>query len=76
MIPLELMAAKVRESVAARRDPAFLIVARTNAMRASDMDDALRRDEAYKKAGADLLLLLMARTPSSSARSASDSAGP
>jgi methylisocitrate lyase len=63
MIPVELMAAKVKEAVAARRDPEFLIVARTNAMRASNMDDALRRGEAYRKAGADLLLLSMARTP-------------
>jgi len=49
--------------VAARRDPDFLIIARTNAMRASTMDDALRRGEAYRKAGADVLLLSMARTP-------------
>ena len=57
------MAAKVREAVAARRDPDFLIVARTNAMRASNFDDALRRGEAYRQAGADLLLLSMARSP-------------
>jgi methylisocitrate lyase len=63
MIPLELMAAKVREAVAARRRPDFLIIARTNAMRASDMDDALRRGEAYRKAGADVLLLSMAHRP-------------
>jgi len=63
MIPMELMAAKVKEAVAARRDPGFLIVARTNAMRASDMDDALRRGEAYRKAGADVLLLSMAHKP-------------
>ena len=63
MIPMELMAAKVKEAVAAWRNPDFLIVARTNAMRASDMDDALRRGEAYRKAGADLLLLSMAHKP-------------
>jgi 2-methylisocitrate lyase-like PEP mutase family enzyme len=63
MIPLELMAAKVREAVAARRDPEFLIIARTNAVRASSMDDALRRGEAYRAAGADLLLLSSARRP-------------
>ena len=63
MIPAELMAAKVREAVAARRHPDFLIIARTNAMRASTMDDALRRGEAYKKAGADVLLLSMAHKP-------------
>jgi methylisocitrate lyase len=60
MIPIELMAAKVREAVAARRSAEFLIVGRTNAVRASDMDDALRRGEAYRKAGADLVLLSMA----------------
>ena len=63
MIPAELMAAKVREAVTARRDPEFLIIARTNAMRASTMDDALRRGEAYKEAGADVVLLSMAHKP-------------
>lgn len=63
MIPASLMAAKVKEAVAARRNPDFLIVARTNAMRASTLDDALRRGEAYRKAGADLLLLSMAHKP-------------
>ena len=63
MIPIELMAAKVKEAVAARRSPEFLIVGRTNAMRASDMDDALRRGEAYRRAGADLVLLSMANRP-------------
>jgi methylisocitrate lyase len=56
MIPMELMAAKVREAVAARRSDEFLIIGRTNAVRASTMDDALRRGEAYRKAGADLVL--------------------
>ena len=63
MIPTELMVAKVREAVAARRHPDFLIVARTNAVRASNMDDALRRGEAYRRAGADLVLLSMAHKP-------------
>jgi methylisocitrate lyase len=60
MIPAPMMAAKVREAVAARRNREFVIIARTNAMRASSMDDALRRGEAYRKAGADVLLLSMA----------------
>jgi methylisocitrate lyase len=63
MIPLELMAAKVATAVAARRNPDFLIIGRTNAVRASTMDDALRRGLAYRKAGADVLLLSMAHTP-------------
>jgi len=63
MIPMELMAAKVKEAVAARRSAEFVIIARTNAMRASDIDDALRRGEAYRAAGADVLLLSMAHEP-------------
>lgn len=63
MIPVELMAAKVKEAVAARRNPEFLVIARTNAVRASDMDDALHRGDAYRKAGADVLLLSMAHQP-------------
>jgi 2-methylisocitrate lyase-like PEP mutase family enzyme len=63
MIPIALMAAKVREAVAARRSADFLIVGRTNAMRASNLDDALRRGEAYRAAGADLVLLSMAHRP-------------
>jgi methylisocitrate lyase len=63
MIPVDLMAAKVREAVAARRSPEFVVIARTNAMRASTMDDAFRRGEAYRKAGADVLLLSMAHEP-------------
>jgi hypothetical protein len=62
MIPVELMAAKVATAVAARRNPDFLVIGRTNAVRASTMDDALRRGEAYRKAGADVLLLSMANT--------------
>jgi len=58
MIPQELMEAKVREAVAARRNEAFIIIARTNGIRSSNMDDALRRAEGYRKAGADALLLL------------------
>src|SRR5438034_7599497 len=63
MIPIELMAAKVTEAGARRRARDFVIIARTNAMRASTMDDALRRGEAYRNAGADVLLLSMAHTP-------------
>jgi 2-methylisocitrate lyase-like PEP mutase family enzyme len=63
MIPISLMAAKVKEAVAARRGRELLIIARTNAMRASNMADALRRGEAYRKAGADVLLLSMAHEP-------------
>lgn len=57
MIPQELMVAKVREAVRARRDGEFVVIARTNGMRASNMDDALRRATAYREAGADVLYI-------------------
>jgi 2-methylisocitrate lyase-like PEP mutase family enzyme len=63
MIPLELMVAKVKEAVAARRSRDFLVIGRTNAVRAGTMDDALRRGDAYRRAGADVVLLSMAHTP-------------
>ena len=56
-IPIELMAAKVAESVAARRSDSLLVIARTNAVRNAGMDEALRRAEALKKAGADMLFI-------------------
>ena len=57
MVPQELMVAKVREAVRARRSPQFVVIARTNGVRSSSMEDALRRGEAYRKAGADMLFV-------------------
>ncbi|MEY4139018.1 MAG: hypothetical protein RLZZ371_1200 [Pseudomonadota bacterium] len=62
LIPQELMEHKIREAVAARRDPDFMIIGRTNACRTDGIDEALRRAEAYRRAGADMLLVLP-RTP-------------
>ena len=58
MIDPDLMSAKIREAVKARRDRDFVIIGRTNALRSSTMDDALRRAEAYRAAGADVLLVM------------------
>jgi methylisocitrate lyase len=58
LIPTELMVQKIEEAVAARQDPDFVIIARTNACRTDDVDEAVRRAEAYKRAGADMLLVL------------------
>ncbi|MDP6605188.1 MAG: isocitrate lyase/PEP mutase family protein [Dehalococcoidia bacterium] len=57
MIPADLMAAKVREAVAARRGEEFVIIARTNGIRSSNFEDAIERAAAYKAAGADVLML-------------------
>ncbi|MBF9032686.1 methylisocitrate lyase [Rhodobacterales bacterium HKCCE2091] len=63
LVPLDLMVEKIRVAVEARRDADFVIVARTNALRGpGGLDEALRRAEAYRAAGADMLLLLP-RTP-------------
>ncbi len=57
MVEPELMAAKIREAVRARRDPGLVIIARTNAVRQTGMDDAIARARAYKDAGADVLYI-------------------
>ena len=61
LIPIELMAAKVHEAVAARQDPDFVVIARTNACRQTSLDDALRRGDAMRKAGADMLFVVQKR---------------
>jgi methylisocitrate lyase len=49
------MEAKIRAAVAARRDPAFVIIARTDARGVTDLADALKRAERYVAAGADAI---------------------
>jgi 2-methylisocitrate lyase-like PEP mutase family enzyme len=62
LIPTEHMIEKIKVAVAARRDPDFVIIGRTNACRSEGVEEALRRAEAFRKAGADVLLLLQ-KTP-------------
>jgi len=54
-IPTEEMAAKLRAAADARGDGSVLIIARTN-VATQDPDEALRRSEAYRRAGADVLM--------------------
>ena len=54
VIPLADMVRKVRVAVEARTSADFLIIARTDARTALGLDEALRRAEAYRKAGADV----------------------
>jgi methylisocitrate lyase len=53
LVAPEAMAAKIRAAVAARRDPDFVIIARTDARGPTGFDDAVRRAQAYLAAGAD-----------------------
>ena len=63
VIPAEDMVAKVRVAVDSRSDRNFLIVARTDARTSHGLDEALRRAEAYLKAGADVLFVESPETP-------------
>jgi methylisocitrate lyase len=55
VVPAEAMAAKIRAAVAARRDPDFVIVARTDAKGVNGFEDAVRRAKMYLEAGADAI---------------------
>ena len=55
LIPAEEMVQKIRAAVDARRDPDFVIKARTDAAGPYGIDEAIRRANLYADAGADLL---------------------
>lgn len=62
VVPTDVMLSRLRAALAARRDPDFVIIARTDAYGAvgGSLDETLRRLEAYWKAGADALMPLVA----------------
>lgn len=55
LISAEAMAAKIRAAAAARRDPDFVLIARTDARGVTGFDDAVRRAKLYLDAGADMI---------------------
>lgn len=57
VIPISEMARKIAAAVDARESADFLIVARTDARAVYGLDDALRRCDTYRRAGADLLFV-------------------
>ena len=57
LVPAAEMVAKLRVAVAQRRDPDFLVIARTGAVRHEGFDAAIERGLAYADAGADLVML-------------------
>ncbi|HTE38514.1 MAG TPA: phosphonopyruvate hydrolase [Reyranella sp.] len=58
LVRVEEFQGKIEAARSARRDPDFLIVARTEALIAGlGQDEALRRARAYEAAGADLILV-------------------
>lgn len=53
------MQEKISAAVAARRDPSFQIIARTDAaVTAGGLEEALRRAQAYEDAGADAMIVM------------------
>ena len=46
---------RIKAAVAARRDPAFVVAARTDAAAVNGIEDAIERAKAYADAGADLI---------------------
>jgi 2-methylisocitrate lyase-like PEP mutase family enzyme len=57
VVPIGEMVRKIEVAVASRSSPEFLIVARTDARTRHGLDEALRRGEAYARAGADVLFI-------------------
>jgi methylisocitrate lyase len=55
LVDTAAMAAKIQAAIAARRDPDFVIVARTDARSVEGLDAALARARAYVQAGADMI---------------------
>jgi 2,3-dimethylmalate lyase len=51
------MVGKLAAAVAARRDPDLVLIARTDAVAVSGVDDAIARGRAYAEAGADVLFV-------------------
>lgn len=55
LVPIDEMCAKIEAAVAARTDPDFVIIARTDAFGPEGYEQGLRRTQAYAEAGADVI---------------------
>jgi 2,3-dimethylmalate lyase len=57
VIAADEMVGKIRAAVAARRDPDFVLIARTDAAAVEGLDAAIARAHSYAEAGADVLFV-------------------
>jgi 2-methylisocitrate lyase-like PEP mutase family enzyme len=57
IVPVAEMVGKIRAAVDARRDPDFLVIARTDVVAVDGVDAAVERAHAFAEAGADLLFV-------------------
>jgi 2,3-dimethylmalate lyase len=62
VVPLAEMVVKLRAACDARTDEDLVIIARTDALAVTGLDDTLRRCAAYAEAGADVLFVEALRT--------------
>jgi len=63
VVSMEEHAGKIEAAVAARRDPDFIIIARTDSATGMGLDEAIRRGQAYRKAGADVVFVELKNSP-------------
>ena len=54
---------KIEAAIAARRDPDFVIIARTDSSESLGLDEAIGRGKAFRKAGADVIFVEMKSGP-------------
>ncbi len=57
VLPAEEAALKIRVAAEARKDPNFLIVARTDARTTLGLDEAIKRGKMFAEAGADIVFI-------------------
>lgn len=76
LVAPEEMAAKVRAAVAAKRDPDFVLIARTDARGVNGFADAVCRACLYREAGADAIFPEALETPDEFAAFAREVPGP
>jgi 2,3-dimethylmalate lyase len=57
VVPLEEAVGKLKIAVSSRRNPDFLVMARTDSRSTHDLTEALRRADAFLQAGADILFI-------------------
>jgi carboxyvinyl-carboxyphosphonate phosphorylmutase len=62
LISLEEGVGKMKAALAARQDPALVVIGRTSALRSSGVPETILRAKAYQQAGVDAIFLVGAQT--------------
>jgi carboxyvinyl-carboxyphosphonate phosphorylmutase len=62
LLSLEESVGKMKAALAARQDPALVVIGRTSALRISGLEDTVRRVKAYEQVGVDAIFVVGATT--------------